>query len=232
MLLNDGPKTAPNASISFMVICETAHEIDHCWQGLTEGGQILMPLDAYDWSPRYGWVQDKFGLSWQLYQGELKEGTQKISPTLMFTGDQAGKTEEALRFYVSVFPQSKVEGVLHYAEGDHDKPGLVKHAQFTLKDYVVMAMDSSLPHGFGFNEATSLVVECEDQSEIDRYWDRLSSGGGVEVACGWLTDKYGLSWQIIPAGLGKLMTDPEKGERAMNALLKMKKLIIADLENA
>jgi predicted 3-demethylubiquinone-9 3-methyltransferase (glyoxalase superfamily) len=232
MLLNDGPQSRPNPSISFMVICQSAEETEKYWQALLAGGQVLMPLDTYDWSPKYGWLQDKYGVSWQLYQGELKDGAQKFSPTMMFTGDRTGKAEEALRFYVSVFSQSRVEGVLYYSEGDGDKPGLVKHAQFTLKDYVMMAMDSSLEHGFSFNDALSIVVECEDQAEIDSYWNQLTANGGQEVACGWLTDKYGISWQILPKGLGKLMSDPEKGQRAMQALMKMKKLIIADLENA
>src|SRR5690606_17076789 len=155
-------------------------------------------------------------------------GVQKFSPTLMFTGDKTGKAEEALRFYVSIFPHSRVEGVLYYTEGDGDKPGLVKHSQFTLKDYVVMAMDSSLDHGLGYSAAISMVVGEEDHDEIDRYGDRLTAHGAYEVACGWLADKYGISWHIIPAVLGKLMTDPEKGKRAMPALMKMIKLNIAD----
>jgi len=232
MLLNDGPSVSPNASISFMVITESEEETQRCWDALTGEGKVLMPLDSYDWSPKYGWVQDKFGVSWQLYLGDRKDTPQKFSPTLMFTGQKAGEAEEAVHFYTGLFPQSAVEGVLKYKEGDGDKPGLVKHAQFTIKDYIMMAMDSSFEHGFSFNDAISMVVECEDQAEIDQYWDVLTADGGQEVQCGWLKDRFGVSWQIIPKGLGKLMTDPQRGQRAMNALLKMKKLIIADLENA
>lgn len=232
MLLNDGPRSKPNASISFMVIIETEEEVEKYWNSLTEEGEVLMALDTYDWSPKYGWVQDKYGVSWQLYLGDNKAGLQKISPTLMFTGDKAGRAAEAVRFYTSIFPQSFITGIMNYSEGEGDKTEFVKHAQFTVNDYVLMAMDSSGEHGFTFNDAISIVVECDTQAEIDAYWNQLTSNGGYEVACGWLTDKYGISWQIIPKVLGRLMTDPERGQNVMAALMKMKKLIIADLESA
>lgn len=232
MLLNDGPVSSPNPSISFMVMCDNAEETEKYWNKLTPGGNVLMPLDSYDWSSKYGWVQDKYGVSWQLYTGTKDDTLQKFCPTLMFTGAKAGKATEAVHFYTGLFPQSQIEGILNYSESDEDSADFVKHAQFKLNGFTAMAMDSSAEHGFGFNDAISFVVECETQAEIDKYWDKLTTNGGHEVACGWLTDKYGVSWQIIPKGLGKLMSDPERGERAMNALMKMKKLIIADLENA
>ena len=232
MLLNDGPTSKPNASISFMVIIESDEEVEKYWNSLVEGGEVLMPLDAYDWSPKYGWVQDKYGVSWQLYQGDNKAGLQKFSPTLMFTGDKAGRAAEAVHFYTSVFPQSSITGIMNYSEGEGDKADFVKHAQFTVNDYVLMAMDSSGEHGFTFNDAISIVVECDTQAEIDSYWNQLTTNGGYEVACGWLTDKFGISWQIIPKVLSRLMTDPERGQRVITAMMKMKKLIIADLESA
>lgn len=233
MLLNDGPTALPNPSVSFMVIVHSDEEIEGFWNNLTEGGKVLMPLDSYPWSAKYGWVQDKFGVSWQLYTSDQgNQPLQKFNPTLMFTGDVAGKAAEAVHFYSHLFPKSKIEGILKYSEGEGDNTAFVKHAQFIINDFVAMAMDSSANHGFGFNDAISLVVECEDQEEIDKYWNELTANGGHEVACGWLTDKYGFSWQIIPKGLGKLITDPERGQRAMGALMKMKKLIIAELENA
>jgi predicted 3-demethylubiquinone-9 3-methyltransferase (glyoxalase superfamily) len=232
MLLNDGPTSSPNPSISFMVMCDSAEETEKYWNKLTEGGKVLMALDGYDWSPKYGWVQDKYGVSWQLYTGTKDDTLQKFCPTLMFTGAKAGKATEAVHFYTGLFPQSHIEGIMNYSEGQGDRTDFVKHAQFKLNGFTAMVMDSSADHGFTFNDAISLVVECETQTEIDKYWDQLTANGGREVACGWLTDKYGISWQIIPKGLGKLMSDPERGQRAMNALMKMKKLIIADLENA
>lgn len=232
MLLNDGPTSTPNPSISFMVMCGTEAETEKYWNKLIDGGKILMPIERYEWSPKYGWVEDKYGVSWQLYTGEKTANTQKFSPTLMFTGTSKGQAASAIHYYTELFPNSAIEGILKYGKEDGESEERVKHAQFKLNDFVMMAMDSSAEHGFGFNDAISLVVECENQAEIDNYWNRLTSDGGHEVACGWLTDKYGISWQIIPKILGKLMSDPERGQRAMGALMKMKKLVIADLENA
>ncbi|MEJ2900789.1 VOC family protein [Pedobacter panaciterrae] len=232
MLLNDGPTSSPNPSISFMVICESEEETERYWNKLMEGGSALMALDSYDWSPKYGWVQDKYGVSWQVYTGDKSQTPQKFCPTLMFTGDNAGKAEKAVHFYTDLFPQSNIQGVLKYSKEDDDNEEFVKHAQFKIKDFVAMAMDSSANHGFGFTDVISLVVECENQEEIDKYWGQLTANGGKEVACGWLTDPFGISWQIIPKALSKLVSDPVRGQRVMGALMKMKKLIIADLENA
>lgn len=232
MLLNDGPSSLPNPAISFMVICESEEETEKYWNKLIEGGNILMALDSYDWSPKYGWVQDKYGVSWQLYTGDKAATPQKFCPTLMFTGAKVGEATNAVHYYTGLFPDSNIEGIMKYSESDGENVDFVKHAQFTLNGYVVMAMDSSADHKFAFNDAISLVVECETQNEIDKYWEQLTANGGREVACGWLTDQYGISWQIIPKGLGKLVSDPERGQRVMGALMKMKKLVIADLENA
>ncbi len=229
MLLNDGPSSLPNPSISFMVLGESEAETEAYWNKLVIDGKILMPLDNYPWSKKYGWVQDKFGVSWQVYTGNSADTPQKFSPTLMFTGDKAGKAKEAVHFYTGLFPDSNIQGILEYAEGDGDEPGLVKHAQFKIKSYIAMAMDSSAEHGFTFNDAISIVVNCEDQAEIDKYWYGLTDNGGKEVMCGWLTDKYGVSWQIIPKNLGALMSNAGKGQHAMQALMKMKKIVIADL---
>lgn len=232
MLLNEGPQSTPNPAISFMVISETADETEQYWNKLLEGGQVLMPLDQYEWSPKYGWIQDKYGVSWQLYTGSKQDTPQKFCPTLMFTGNNVGKANEAIHFYTKVLQPASIQGILNYSETDGDQRNLVKHAQFVLKDFVMMAMDSSYPHGFHFNDSISFVVECETQAEIDAYWEQLTADGGKEVACGWLTDRYGVSWQIVPKMWSALMKDQERAPRAMQALMKMKKLIIADLENA
>lgn len=232
MLLNDGPSSNPNASISFMVICEDAEETERYWNKLIVDGSIFMPLDSYDWSPKYGWVQDKYGVSWQLYTGNKADTPQKFCPTLMFTGANAGKAESAINYYTKLFPDSSIQGVMKYSEQDKDRVDFVKHAQFRINGFIAMAMDSSAEHAFSFNDAISLVVECETQDEIDNYWDVLTSDGGYEVACGWLTDKYGVSWQIVPKSLGKLVSDPSRSQNVMKVMMQMKKLIIADLENA
>lgn len=231
MCLNGGPYFTINPSVSFYAVLETEAEVDHAWQTLLEGGSVLMPLDRYDWSAKYGWLQDRFGVNWQLSLGKTEEIGQKFTPTLMFTGDQNGRAETAIRFYTSVFEASSVAGILRYAPGDNDVAGNIKHAQFRLGEQLFMAMDSSLPHPFSFNEAVSFVVECETQSEIDYYWEKLSAHPDAEQ-CGWLKDPFGLSWQIVPAILSRLMNEPGKAERVTAALLKMKKLNIEALKNA
>jgi predicted 3-demethylubiquinone-9 3-methyltransferase (glyoxalase superfamily) len=232
MCLNGGAKFSPNPSISFFVVCETMAEIDKYWSQLLEGGSVLMPLDKYEWSEKYGWVQDKYGVSWQLSYGKMEDVGQKFSPTLMFTGTQKGKAEEALNLYTSVFPASSITGIARYTKNDADVEGTVKHAQFSLNKYVCMVMDSSQPHQFGFNEGISLVVACSNQEEIDHYWYKLTADGGEESMCGWLKDKYGVSWQIVPKVLGKYMSDPERSNRVIQAFLKMKKFDIEKLKQA
>ncbi|OMP77566.1 VOC family protein [[Flexibacter] sp. ATCC 35208] len=231
MLLNDGPSSTPNPSISFMVLSENEQDTEAYYLKLINGGSVLMPLDTYPWSSKYAWVQDKFGISWQLYTGGKNDMNQKFCPTLMFTGPKAGKAEEAVHFYSNLFPENGIQGILKYSEGE-DNTNYVKHAQFKIKNFVTMAMDSSAEHGFGFVDAISLVVNCKDQAEIDKYWDGLIANGGHEVACGWLVDKYGISWQIVPDKLGEWMTNPGKFQHVMGALMKMKKLIYTELENA
>lgn len=228
MCLNGGPQFSINPSISFYVVCESIEEVDQYWKVLTEGGMEMMPLDKYPWSERYAFIQDRFGISWQLSYGRMEDVGQKFTPSLMFTESKVGKAEEAIGFYTSVFDPSSVIGIMHYEAGDGDKEGMVKHAQFTLGNSVMMAMDSSLAHGFEFNEGISLVVECDTQAQIDHYWARLAEGG-IEDRCGWLKDQFGVAWQIVPAILGQLMSDPERSPKVMEAFLKMKKFEIGKL---
>lgn len=229
--LNGGPEYSINPSISFYLICNSEEEINRLWERFLDGGSVLMPLDSYDWSRKYGWLSDRYGVNWQLSFGGSEDLSQKISPVLMFTGNQSGKAEQAINFYTAVFKNSKIKGIVKYSKGDHDVEGTVKHAQFILNNKVLMCMDSSYPHKFGFNEAVSLVVECKTQEEIDFYWDRLTESG-EEIQCGWLKDKYGVSWQIVPAILGDLMSDPERAGRVTKAFLQMKKFDIEKLINA
>jgi predicted 3-demethylubiquinone-9 3-methyltransferase (glyoxalase superfamily) len=231
MALNGGPAFKPNPSISFFVTCETKEEIDSYWKKLSDGGMALMPIDKYPWSEKYGWVQDKFGISWQLNMGKIADVGQKFCPLLMFTNKFAGKAEEAINFYTSIIKDSSIMGIARYAAGEGDVEGYIKHAQFKLGQNVFMAMDSSISHAFSFDEGISLVINCDDQAEIDFFWNKLTQGG-EESMCGWLKDKYGISWQIVPTVLGKLMNDREKAPRVMQAFMKMKKFNIAQLENA
>ncbi|MGC4058871.1 MAG: VOC family protein [Chitinophagaceae bacterium] len=232
MLLNGGPMFRPNPSISFYVVCETIEEVDDAWKKLEQGGQVLMPLGTYPWSSHYGWIQDKYGVSWQLAFGKMSDVGQKFAPLLLFSGAQNGKAEEALNLYTDIFPDSISMGIARYQEGEGDTPGHVKHEQFRINGFVMMGIDSGHPHPFSFNEGISLVVSCRNQEEIDHYWEKLTDNGGSESMCGWLKDKFGVSWQIVFDGLGSLMSSPERSAQVMERLMKMKKLIIADLENA
>jgi predicted 3-demethylubiquinone-9 3-methyltransferase (glyoxalase superfamily) len=220
-----------NSSISFFVLCETRDELDQAWQMLADSGKVLMSLDKYPWSEWYGWVEDRFGLNWQLMLGKMEDVGQKFTPLLMFNGDQAGKAEEAMNFYASVFEDSKIQGIARYDKGEGDVEGTVKHAQFNLGKYVFMAMDSSMQHNVSFNESVSFVVECETQDEIDYYWNTLTDGG-QESMCGWLKDRFGVSWQVTPAILPKLLGDPSKAEKVANVFMKMKKFNIEELLEA
>tara|TARA_R110002020_G_scaffold122487_2_gene277840 strand:- start:21952 stop:22833 length:882 start_codon:yes stop_codon:yes gene_type:complete len=232
MGLNGGPSHTINPSISFFVVCDTKEELDAAWKELSINGSVMMPLDSYPWSERYGWVADRFGVNWQLSLGKLAEVGQKFTPTLMFVGVQQGKAREAIDFYTTVFDRSEIVGILPYAESDPDVTGTIKHAQFKLNGDVFMAMDSSAAHDFQFDEGISLVVECDTQEEIDRYWNALLQNGGREDQCGWLKDQFGVSWQIVPSILAKLMSDPGKAPKVMAALLKMKKFDIGQLITA
>jgi predicted 3-demethylubiquinone-9 3-methyltransferase (glyoxalase superfamily) len=231
MCLNGGPEYTFNPSISFYVICESEHEINKVWRAFLDGGSVLMPLDKYWWCRKYGWLSDRYGVSWQLSYGGIEVVSQKISPVLMYTGNQSGKAEPAVHFYTSVFKNSKVLNITRYAKGENEVEGTVKHAKIILDNKVFMCMDSSLMHQFRFNEAISFVVECETQERIDYYWGRLTDGG-EEIQCGWLKDRFGVSWQIVPAILSQLMSDPVRAERITRVFLQMKKLDIERLINA
>jgi predicted 3-demethylubiquinone-9 3-methyltransferase (glyoxalase superfamily) len=231
MCLNGGPEFNINPSVSFYVTIESDAEINKIWNALSKEGSTLMPLNKYPWSSRYGWLQDRFGVSWQLTLGKVTEVGQKFIPFLMFTGKQAGKAETAIKFYTSVFKNSAIENIARYAKNENDVEGTIKHARFNLATDVFMAMDSSMPHAFNFNEGISFVVTCETQKEIDYYWN-LFTAEGEESQCGWLKDKFGVSWQIVPSILDKLMSDPERSQRVINAFLQMKKFDIEKLINA
>lgn len=233
MGLNDGPMFKPNPSVSFFLISESDEEIDEWWAKLSKGGLIMMPLNKYEWAERYGFLQDQFGLSWQIMKTAYSNVNQHITPCFLFVGNNYGKAAAAVHFYTKIFPASSITGIKLYQEEEGERlAGKVKHSQFILDDLVFMAMDGFGPHEFAFNEGLSLVVECKDQATIDYYWHKLIEGGGEESMCGWLKDPFGISWQIIPANIDRLIMDPEKGQRAMQALLKMRKIDIAAMENA
>lgn len=229
--INGGPHFTPTPAVSFFVECETAQELDDLWASLSESGSVLMELAEYPFSSRYGWIQDRFGFSWQLmFTGR----PQSIAPALMFIGDQHGRAEEAMRRYTTVFENASIGHVERYGAGQMLPEGFVMHARFTLDGQTFRAMDSGLDHDFTFNEAISLTIDCESQEKVDYFWDKLIAGGGEPSQCGWLKDTFGLSWQVTPTVLIDMARDEdrEKAGRVMQAMLQMTKIDIAKLHDA
>ena len=221
-------------SFSFLVACSTAEEVDEKYRQLSFGGTILMPLGSYSFSPRYAWVVDRYGLSWQLMDFSGREVTQRLILTLMYTSQVAGHCEEALRHYCQLARTSSIGEIDRYGSGfEPNLPNHIRHASFQLENLVLAAMDSSAGHDFSFSEAASLVVQVSSQDELDHWWLALSADPEAE-RCGWLKDRFGVSWQIVPQQLEALMSSPDEAvrNRVRDAFLAMKKLNIATLEQA
>lgn len=232
--LNGGPAFKPNPSISFFVELDSADEVRRLWDGLSTGGDELMALGSYPWSQCYGWVSDRYNVSWQVSVRLQPSGEPTVRPSLLFTGDNMGRAAEAQRFYTDIFPDSAVGLTAYRDASDADAPGTVLFGQFDICGQGFNIMDAPGSHGFSFTEGVSLMVSCDTQAEIDRYWDALTADGGAESQCGWLKDKFGVSWQITPTIMQDLMAsrDQARADSLMTAMLKMKKLDIATLEAA
>ena len=227
--LNAGPDFTVNPSISFMVNFDPSKDtdagrhLDELWEALSEGGQVHMGLDSYDFSPRYGWVQDRFGVNWQLILTD-PDGEERptIVPSLMFSERVQNRAEEAINYYTGVFG-GRVGFIARYPEQTGPAAeGGVMFGDFDLLGQWFAAMDSAVDQDFTFNCGVSLVVECRDQAEIDRYWDALSAVPDAEQ-CGWCSDRFGVCWQVVPVNMAELMAKPG----AYDKLLEMKKLEIA-----
>ncbi|CEG27176.1 VOC family protein [Bacillus sp. B-jedd] len=231
--MSAGPYFKFNPSISLFVSCSSKDEVNEKWNALMDGGKELMPLGEYAFSKWYGWVQDRFGLSWQLMFME-SEPLQKITPNLLFSKDVCGKAEEAVKYYTEIFENSEVTSVKRYEEGETESPNAkVKYAGFQLNGLHFSAMDNGFDEEYKFNEAISFTISCKDQQEIDYYWEKLSAVPEAEQ-CGWLKDQFGVSWQIVPDNMDEIMFKgpKEEAKRVTQAVLKMKKLDIAALEKA
>ncbi|MES2779208.1 MAG: VOC family protein [Bacteroidota bacterium] len=248
MAISAGPLFKLNPSVSFMVNFDpllfgtsadnetvALETLNTAWDKLSEGGKVLMPIDSYPFSKRYGWLQDKYGVSWQLiFTDPEGDSRPAILPSLMYTGNRCGKAEEARAFYLSVFNNAQQGSIHRYPQGmEPDKEGTVMHTDFRLEDTWFVAMDSAQEHGFDFNEAISFMVTCKNQDEIDYYWEKLSAVPESEQ-CGWLKDKYGVSWQITSSEMEKMMQEgtQEQIDRITEAFMPMKKIEIAKIKKA
>lgn len=225
MGLNGGPIFKFSPSLSLSVNCKDDTEITALWKKISPGGTVRMELQKYPWSEKYGWTTDKFGVDWQL---NINPRNEKIVPSLLFVDELFGRGDEALQFYTSVFPNSKVDMIAH-----DEKTKSVMYAAFNLNGQAFSLMEGQGKHGHKFTHGTSIIVYCETQKEIDAYYEKLSAGGSTEP-CGWLQDKFGVSWQIVPRIMQDLMADPKKAEKVMNAMMTndMKKLDLAKLAAA
>jgi predicted 3-demethylubiquinone-9 3-methyltransferase (glyoxalase superfamily) len=204
MAISAGPPFKFNPSVSFRIDCTTGDEVDALWQRLGEGGQVLMPLDSYPFSQRYGWLQDRYGLSWQVMHAGAREVTQRIVPTLMFVGPVCGRAEEAIGLYTSVFDGAVVGDPMRYGSGEEpDAEGSVRYATFTLNGM-----------------------------QFDRYWE-LSAVADAEQ-CGWLKDRFGLSWQVAPSAMQRMLRDGDEQQiaRVTEAFLGMGKFDLAAIGDA
>jgi predicted 3-demethylubiquinone-9 3-methyltransferase (glyoxalase superfamily) len=230
-VLNGGPAYTFTPAVSYFVTCPAPNDVDAIWEALSDGGSELMELGEYPFSKRYGWLADRFGVSWQIGVGP---GPQSITPFLMFVGDQHGRAQEAMNLYTSVLPRSEIDAAALWQPGMPEPAGTVMYATFNLMGWRFMAMDSAQNHRFTFSPANSFMVMCGNQAEVDRYWDGLLAGGGEPSQCGWLKDRFGVSWQIIPRQLGHLMGDPDpaRAGRVRKAMLGMGKIDIVGLERA
>lgn len=241
--ISAGPNFSFNPSISFFVNFDPSRDkaarenLDALWDKLSKGGATLMNLQEYPFSKRYGWIQDTFGISWQLILSD-PEGDPRpdIVPSLLFTGEVCGKAEEATEFYIKVFNTSGRGLIARYPSGmEPDAEGTIMYTDFMLEGVWFAAMDSAQNHGFQFNEAISFKVSCDSQQEIDYYWEKLSEGGDSGAQqCGWLKDRYGVSWQIVPSLMDEVMSkgSPEQVDRVTRAFMPMKKLILSELQKA
>ena len=228
--LNGGPVKdfTFNPSISFFVECKTEDQVTKLFNKLSVGGEIRMPLQKYPFSEKFTWFDDKFGVSWQLNYSKKEP---KVIPFLWFEN----RAEEAMNYYTSLFSSlgnksSEIKKLSRFGVNENGPMGKVQHAVFSLNGQEYMAMDSS---PFKFTPATSLFINCDTQKEVDILWDKLLDGGNP-MQCGWLTDKFGVTWQVVPTILMKLMSDPDKKKaaRVMQEMMKMVKIESNDLIKA
>jgi predicted 3-demethylubiquinone-9 3-methyltransferase (glyoxalase superfamily) len=234
-LLNGGPEFTPNPSISFMVDFDPAQydgdddaargRLDATWATLADGGTVMIPLGEYPYSPRYGWVQDRFGVSWQLMLatpgGPLRP---PVVPSLMFSGANQNRAGEALTAYADLFGGARATSATYPEDTGPATAGSLMFGDAELAGQWVAAMDSGTAQDFTFSEGVSLIVQCADQDEIDRFWAVLSQDPAAEQ-CGWCRDAFGVSWQVVPENIGELLREPG----AFPAMLQMKKIVIAEL---
>lgn len=226
--LNGGDYFKLNPSISFFVNCREESDVQDLWRRLSDSGVVRMGLDRYPWAELYGWTEDRFGVNWQIGLNPDQNENVALTPAFLFTQKNFGKAEEAIEFYMKHFKESEIQLKAKNESGKH-----LDFCAFKLAGQDFIAMDGAGEHDFTFNEAFSLMVLCDSQKEIDYYWDELVALGGQHSHCGWLKDRYGVAWQIIPDKLSDWQLESrDRCNRMMKEVLKMKKLDYSTLKNA
>jgi predicted 3-demethylubiquinone-9 3-methyltransferase (glyoxalase superfamily) len=227
--INAGPEFRPNPSISFFLNFDPSRDpdarehLDATWSGLVDGGTELMPLGSYDFSDHYAWVQDRFGVNWQLMlTNPAGDPRPFVVPSLMFTGEVRNRAEEAMGFYTDLFGGRANVAARYPEQTQLANAGSVTYGDMNLFDQWIAVMDSPVEHAFTFDPGVSLQVNATGQAELDRFWDALSTVPEAEQ-CGWCVDKFGVSWQVIPDNLGELMASPGSYAKLMG----MKKIDIS-----
>jgi predicted 3-demethylubiquinone-9 3-methyltransferase (glyoxalase superfamily) len=224
MALNGGQYYSLNASISLFYKTNSVIEADQLWEKLSENGTVLMAYSNYPWAEKYGWLKDKYGLTWQI----MISNESSLMPSLLFSNDQLGNAKPALELYTKIFENTEIIKLSYYNENSPFS-GKLNYSETKLNNYTIIAMDGPGSADHSFNEAFSFVINCDNQQEIDYYWSALIAEGGHEGNCGWCKDKFGISWQVVPSILSKLMADPTKSKAVVAAFLKMKKFEIDKL---
>ena len=232
-LINGGDQYAPNPSISCILNFDpllfggedqARAYLDELYERLSAGG-VLMELGEYPFSPRYAWVRDRFGMTWQLMLTDpAGEPRPFILPSFMFGGTNPAKAEEATEAWIALFDDAHRGALRRYEEGGPMEAGTVMFTDFTLRGTWMAAMDSGAFHDFTFTPGVSMIVSCRDQEEIDRYWTGLSAVPEAE-RCGWCVDRWGVSWQVVPHNIAELMADAATREK----ILQMGKIDLACL---
>ena len=232
-LINGGNQYAPNPSISCILNFdpllfggeEQARDyLDELYERLSTGG-VLMELGEYPFSPRYAWVRDRFGMTWQLMLTD-PDGDPRpfVIPSFMFGGTNHAHAEEATDTWIALFDNARRGALYRYEEGGPLDAGTVMFTDFTLRGTWMAATDSGTFHDFTFTPGVSMIVSCRDQEEIDRYWAGLSAVPEAE-RCGWCVDRWGVSWQVVPHNIAELMADAATHDK----ILHMGKIDLAKL---
>lgn len=232
-LINGDDRHTPNQSISGILNFDpllfggenqARAYLDELYEKLSGGG-VLMELGEYPFSPRYGWVRDRFGMTWQLMlTNPAGDPRPFVVPSFMFGGTNHGNAEEATNGWLSIFDDARRGTLYHYPEGTPFGSDAVMFTDFNLQGTWLAAADSGAFHDFTFTPGVSVVLSCRTQEEIDYYWEQLSAIPEAE-RCGWCVDRWGVSWQVVPHNIAELMAD----EAAREKILQMGKIDLSQL---